>query len=133
MNAAAKVDMGSGVLLERCVPCRLSDGVTLYSDHYYPPGGGIQPTLLMRQPYGRDIASTVVYAHPAWFARQGYNVVIQDVRGRGDSEGDFYPFRHEARDGGRCASPQEFNPPAAHHREAFQRPKHDDVDKNHRP
>ena len=57
------------------------------------------PTLLMRQPYGRDIASTVVYAHPVWFARHGYNVVIQDVRGRGDSEGDFYPFRHEGRDG----------------------------------
>jgi len=91
--------MGSGVLLERDVPCRLSDGVSLYSDHYYPPGGGVQPTLLMRQPYGRDIASTVVYAHPAWFARQGYNVVIQDVRGRGDSEGEFYPFRNEARDG----------------------------------
>ncbi len=53
----------------------------------------------MRQPYGRDIASTVVYAHPVWFARHGYNVVIQDVRGRGDSEGEFYPFRHEARDG----------------------------------
>jgi len=103
MSDAGKVDMGGGVLLERHVPCRLSDGVTLYSDHYYPPGyslgGGVQPTLLMRQPYGRDIASTVVYAHPAWFARQGYNVVIQDVRGRGDSEGDFYPFRHEARDG----------------------------------
>jgi len=99
MRDAAKVDMGGGVLLERRVPCRLSDGVVLYSDHYYPPGGGVQPTLLMRQPYGRDIASTVVYAHPAWFARQGYNVVIQDVRGRGDSEGEFYPFRHEARDG----------------------------------
>ena len=53
----------------------------------------------MRQPYGRDIASTVVYAHPVWFARHGYNVVIQDVRGRGDSEGDFYPFRNEGRDG----------------------------------
>ena len=53
----------------------------------------------MRQPYGRDIASTVVYAHPIWFARHGYNVVIQDVRGRGDSEGEFYPFRNEARDG----------------------------------
>jgi hypothetical protein len=53
----------------------------------------------MRQPYGRDIASTVVYAHPAWFARHGYNVVVQDVRGRGESEGDFYPFRHERRDG----------------------------------
>ena len=53
----------------------------------------------MRQPYGRDIASTVVYAHPVWFARHGYNVVIQDVRGRGDSEGEFYPFRNEGRDG----------------------------------
>jgi hypothetical protein len=53
----------------------------------------------MRQPYGRDIASTVVYAHPVWFAAHGYNVVIQDVRGRGDSEGDFYPFRTEGRDG----------------------------------
>jgi putative CocE/NonD family hydrolase len=41
----------------------------------------------------------VVYAHPVWFARHGYNVVIQDVRGRGDSEGDFYPFRHERADG----------------------------------
>ncbi len=60
---------------------------------------GPQPTLLMRQPYGRDIASTVVYAHPVWFARHGYNVVIQDVRGRGDSDGDFYPFRNEGADG----------------------------------
>lgn len=99
MADTGKIDIGGGVWLERRVPCRMSDGVTLYSDHYYPPGGGVQPTLLMRQPYGRDIASTVVYAHPAWFARQGYNVVIQDVRGRGDSEGEFYPFRHEGRDG----------------------------------
>jgi putative CocE/NonD family hydrolase len=53
----------------------------------------------MRQPYGRDIASTVVFAHPVWFARHGYNVVIQDVRGRGDSGGEFYPFRNEQRDG----------------------------------
>jgi putative CocE/NonD family hydrolase len=53
----------------------------------------------MRQPYGRDIASTVVYQHPSWFAMHGYHVVIQDVRGRGDSSGEFYPFRHEGRDG----------------------------------
>ena len=64
--------------LERSVGLRLSDGTVLRSDHYYPAGGGRQPTLLMRQPYGRDIASTVVYAHPVWFARRGYNVVIQD-------------------------------------------------------
>ena len=82
---------------------KLSDDVVLVSDHYYPPASneaqGAWPTLLIRQPYGRDIASTVVYAHPVWFARHGFHVVIQDVRGRGDSEGEFYAFRHEGRDG----------------------------------
>jgi putative CocE/NonD family hydrolase len=97
------IECGNGVRLERSVRCTLSDGIALVSDHYYPAiekyGNGPWPTLLMRQPYGRDIASTVVYAHPVWFARHGYHVVIQDVRGRGDSEGEFYPFRHEGRDG----------------------------------
>jgi uncharacterized protein len=55
--------------------------------------------LLMRQPYGRAIASTVVYAHPIWYASHGYIVVIQDVRGRGTSGGEFELFRHEADDG----------------------------------
>jgi putative CocE/NonD family hydrolase len=95
----ALIDCGNGVRLERGVRCRISDGTSLVSDHYYPPGAGPWPTLLMRQPYGRDIASTVVYAHPVWFARLGYHVVIQDVRGRGESEGEFYPFRNEGRDG----------------------------------
>ena len=95
----ALVECGSGVRLERGVEFRLSDGNTLVSDHYYPAGDGPWPTLLMRQPYGRDIASTVVYAHPVWFARHGYHVAIQDVRGRSGSGGEFYPFRHEGRDG----------------------------------
>ena len=95
----ALIDCGSGIRLERGLQCRLSDGTTLVSDHYFPPGDGPWPTLLMRQPYGRDIASTVVYAHPVWFARHGYHVVIQDVRGRGGSTGEFYPFRNEDRDG----------------------------------
>ena len=99
MSKTPFVDCGDGVRLERGVRCRMSDGVELVSDHYHPPQAGPHPTLLMRQPYGRDIASTVVYAHPVWFARHGYTVVIQDVRGRGDSQGEFYPFRNEARDG----------------------------------
>ncbi len=95
----ALVDYGNGVRLERALECRLSDGTVLLSDHYYPAGEGPWPTLFMRQPYGRDIASTVVYAHPAWYARHGYHVAIQDVRGRGGSGGVFYPFRHEGHDG----------------------------------
>lgn len=99
MTESPLIDCGNGVLLERGVVCRMPDGVSLVSDHYYPAQSSPNPTLLMRQPYGRDIASTVVYAHPVWFARHGYNVVIQDVRGRGDSEGEFYPFRKERADG----------------------------------
>ncbi len=99
MNEPVLVDCGGGVRVERGVACTLSDGVVLVSDHYYPPEAGPHPTILMRQPYGRDIASTVVYAHPTWFAQHGYNVVIQDVRGRGDSQGEFYPFRTERNDG----------------------------------
>jgi putative CocE/NonD family hydrolase len=76
-----------------------SDGVRLDADVYYPNAQGKFPVLLMRQPYGRAIASTVVYAHPSWYASQGYIVVIQDVRGRGTSEGDFQIFRHETSDG----------------------------------
>ncbi|MBD0334492.1 MAG: CocE/NonD family hydrolase [Cyanobacteria bacterium Co-bin13] len=75
------------------------DGVRLDADVYYPEDEGRFPVLLMRQPYGRAIASTVVYAHPSWYASQGYIVVIQDVRGRGSSEGVFQLFAHEAEDG----------------------------------
>lgn len=93
------INCGSGVQLKRNVCCKMRDGIELTSDHYYPAEPGPHPTLLVRQPYGKDIATTVVYAHPVWFARHGYNVVIQDVRGRGESAGEFYPFRHEAQDG----------------------------------
>ncbi|MFM7449750.1 MAG: CocE/NonD family hydrolase [Leptolyngbyaceae cyanobacterium] len=75
------------------------DGIRLDADIYCPQGEGPFPVLLMRQPYGRAIASTVVYAHPTWYAAHGYMVVIQDVRGRGTSEGEFYPFAHEIEDG----------------------------------
>jgi putative CocE/NonD family hydrolase len=75
------------------------DGIRLDADVYFPQGLGEFPVLLMRQPYGRTIASTVVYAHPQWYAQQGYIVVIQDVRGRGTSEGEFQLFAQEVTDG----------------------------------
>ena len=75
------------------------DGVRLDADLYYPDAEGQFPVLLMRQPYGRAIASTVCYAHPTWYAAHGYLVVIQDVRGRGSSEGEFDLFAHEIEDG----------------------------------
>jgi putative CocE/NonD family hydrolase len=75
------------------------DRIQLDADLYYPDSLGEFPVLLMRQPYGRKIASTVVYAHPSWYASQGYLVVIQDVRGRGTSQGEFKLFENEIEDG----------------------------------
>jgi putative CocE/NonD family hydrolase len=74
-------------------------GIRLDADVYRPESNEQFPILLMRQPYGRKIASTIVYAHPSWYAAQGYIVVIQDVRGRGTSEGKFKLFEDEIEDG----------------------------------
>ena len=54
---------------------KLRDGISLKSRIWLPHGKGPWPVLLMRQPYGREIASTVTYAHPSWWASNGYMVV----------------------------------------------------------
>ncbi len=87
------------VLPKRTHSMHTRDGVRLDADVYYPKADGTVPVLLMRQPYGRAIASTIVYAHPIWYAAHGYIVVIQDVRGRGTSEGEFRLFENEIEDG----------------------------------
>ncbi|MDB5570411.1 MAG: X-Pro dipeptidyl-peptidase family [Hyphomicrobiales bacterium] len=78
---------------------RTRDGVRLDADVYRPRAPGDYPVLLMRQAYGRRIACTICYAHPSWYAAHGYLVVVQDVRGRGTSEGEFRCGEHEAADG----------------------------------
>ncbi len=85
--------------MPRTLSMRCADGVRLDADVWMPDGPGPHPVLLMRQPYGRRIASTLVYAHPAWYAAQGYIVAIQDVRGTGSSEGAFTLFESEEADG----------------------------------
>ncbi len=78
---------------------RCRDGTRLMARIWSPEGDGPWPVLLMRQPYGRAIASTITYAHPSWYAAHGFLVVVQDVRGQGDSEGAFGGFAQEAADG----------------------------------
>jgi putative CocE/NonD family hydrolase len=89
-----------GVTVERDVPCVVRDGTTLRADVYRPAGDGSFPVLLQRLPYDKTAAeSNFGYAHPSWYAQRGYLVVVQDCRGSGTSEGDFYPFTREAEDG----------------------------------
>ena len=89
----------ANVTVERDVAAKMRDGTTLYADVYRPDGPGPFPVILMRLPYDKTQAQQITYAHPSWYARHGYLVVIQDVRGRWKSEGTFYPFRHEMADG----------------------------------
>jgi hypothetical protein len=81
------------------VPARMRDGTILYADVYRPKVEGTVPVLLMRLPYDKSVAQTYVYASPAFYAEHCYLVVIQDVRGQYTSQGFFYTFRNEARDG----------------------------------
>ncbi|MBY5312774.1 CocE/NonD family hydrolase [Rhizobium leguminosarum] len=83
---------------------RMADGVHLAADVYRPVGPERYPVLVMRLPYGRKVASTVVLAHPAWYAGQGYVVLVQDVRGRGDSEGIFRILEDDVADGAQTLS-----------------------------
>jgi putative CocE/NonD family hydrolase len=78
----------------------MRDGTVLYCDVYRPAGDGPFPVLLVRTPYNKSFQRLVTPTqHARWFARHGYLVVIQDVRGRWSSEGDWYPFAHEEQDG----------------------------------
>lgn len=87
------------VAVEQDVEVVMRDGTVLFADVYRPVGLKLGPVLLVRTPYNKASALTGVYAHPIWYARFGYIVVVQDTRGRWKSEGEWYPFRHEEDDG----------------------------------
>jgi putative CocE/NonD family hydrolase len=77
----------------------MRDGIVLMADVYRPQEPGSYPVLLMRLPYNKDAAQTYVYAKSEEYASHCYIVVIQDVRGQYKSQGEFYPFRDEGKDG----------------------------------
>ena len=77
-----------------------ADGVVLLGDVLRPAGGGRHPTIVMRTAYDRtSYASVSLQVHAMRVAAHGYAVVLQDVRGRYGSEGEFVPFVNEQRDG----------------------------------
>ncbi|MGC8793278.1 MAG: CocE/NonD family hydrolase [Bryobacteraceae bacterium] len=78
----------------------MRDGVRLATDVYRParqgqPVEGRFPVILYRTPYDRSGLAK----DGAFFARHGYVVLAQDCRGRFASEGSFYAFVNEGRDG----------------------------------
>ena len=90
------------VVIEHNVMAPMPDGVELAADIYYPAFGesrapGTFPVILERTPYNKAAAAQVTKGK--YFARRGYVCVIQDVRGRFASEGEWYAFAKEAEDG----------------------------------
>src|SRR5450631_1725933 len=83
------------IKIERGVAMKTRDGVTLHADIYRPSGDDKFPVLLQRTPYDKNNGAE--FGRRA--AERGFLVVIQDVRGRYTSEGEWYPFKHETEDG----------------------------------
>src|SRR5262245_17538195 len=77
---------------------KMRDGVTLRANVMLPSGQGRFPVLVYRTPYGKDRAPDEWTTFQKAVDR-GYAVVIQDVRGRYQSEGEFDPYKNEGRDG----------------------------------
>ena len=75
----------------------MRDGVELSSDIYLPRARGPFPTVLMRTPYSNN--QEVMIARARALANLGYACVLQDIRGRWDSDGDYYPFVNDGEDG----------------------------------
>lgn len=75
----------------------MADNVCLSTNIYLPENNLPCPVILQRSPYGTNTEDMVKEA--VSFVQEGYGVVLQDVRGRWDSDGEWYPFINEAKDG----------------------------------
>lgn len=79
------------------LPARMRDGTMLRADVYRPDLLDPCPAILARTPYGKSRGGG--YMDPPRFTRAGYAVVIQDCRGTGESEGEYYPWYRDTEDG----------------------------------
>jgi uncharacterized protein len=82
------------------VPARMRDRATLCANIYRPQRAGPWPTVLTRTPNDKNDVQQHAWCglDPVQTARRGFLVVIQDVRGRFASDGDWEPLLHERHD-----------------------------------
>jgi len=98
----SRASVTSGVVIEAGIARRfnvripLSDGITLSADLALPRALPA-PVVVVRTPYGK--AGERNSQRAAMFAKAGYACALVDVRGRGDSDGAFRPYRNDGPDG----------------------------------
>lgn len=100
LDAESRKESGTptDLVVERELAVRMRDGTILRADVYRPRGDGPFPVLVYRTPYGK-LAAAESYETHLEAVRRGYAVVLQDVRGRYASEGEFNPYWNEGKDG----------------------------------
>lgn len=96
---SAAPNIEAGIHIEKNVTVPMRDGVRLMANVYRPAEKGKFPVLIFRTPYSKDEGdpnneSTFLNA-----VKRGYAVVIQDIRGRFNSDGVFDPYKNEGKDG----------------------------------
>jgi putative CocE/NonD family hydrolase len=91
--------MAKRLLVERNVAVPMRDGVILWANVYRPDTPEPVPVVLSRLPYNKDLPGWQVMTDAVRLAEAGFAVVNQDTRGRFQSDGEFYPFVNEGRDG----------------------------------
>jgi len=84
--------------ISKDVPVPMRDGVILRADVLFPAQPGRFPTLVYRTPYNKESALRDHKTFERAVAR-GYAVVVQDVRGRYASDGEFNAYWNEGHDG----------------------------------
>ena len=82
---------------EKKIPIKMSDGVILFADSWYPLNNPSAPVVLIRTPYGRGGLTGAVTA--ILLAQYGFRVITQSCRGTDGSGGEFVPFKDEVSDG----------------------------------
>ena len=87
------------VVAEKNVMIPSADGIQLATDIYRPNAPGQFPVLILRTPYDKGSQRHKYPLLAKTFAAQGYVFVVQDVRGKYNSEGTFVPYESEAVDG----------------------------------
>ena len=91
--------MVDSIRVDRNIPMKMRDGVTLRADVYRPDDNEKHPAIVVRTPYDKVPSAPSDYLSPVEAAFTGYAVVIQDTRGRFTSEGEFVPGAPEGKDG----------------------------------
>ncbi len=91
--------MNNSIRVDRDIPMKMRDGVTLRADVFRPDDKEKHPAIIVRTPYNKTRSGTSDFLSPIDAAFAGYAVVIQDTRGRFASEGEFSVGRSEGQDG----------------------------------